>query len=434
MALQRGAAGLGSQAPTNQERNDFFNTLMASSGFAGHLASSSGQETSSNTNPENDPKKETVDEVVEQPDSTGSDDFVETRWSSKSKKSGRNRYHDRDDHRDHYDDHDDHYDDHHGEGHGYDKDEEDPFFKASVDCRFEVYPYAKDPEECSQIEQKNHEPDLIFDNPHKRHSRGACFWDFDLAKLEGGSNACLCPREEKGCKKAKQCYWFKYKKPDHSEDHSKSDKHDSWGKKDKHDGWGKKDKHDEEKEDLGVCMHNSERFYNLMARLLAKRGKKDFALNIKYNSAPARGKLPYGPHGPAIIGFGEETGKHLDKLYPDESYNYQFDDKFDPYLWLGYKHPKPGHHDRKGHKKHGYGYGHGYGRGDLYYGHFGREDYGYGKHHGRHGDFHGYKDDHHDHGYGDDHYGHDDHYGYEDDHHGYEDDHHGGHPHNHSDH
>ena len=41
----------------------------------------------------------------------------------------------------------------------------------------------------------------------------------------------------------------------------------------------------------GVCMHNSERFYNLMARLLKSRGKKDFALKIKYSAAPARGDL-----------------------------------------------------------------------------------------------------------------------------------------------
>merc|ERR1712029_24602 len=161
---------------------------------------------------------------------------------------------------------------------------------------------------------------------------------------------------------------------------------------------------------------------------------------IKYNSAPARGKLPYGPHGPAIIGFGEGLGKEFDKVYPDDAYNYQFDDKFDPLLWLGYNHPERDHHNdkhgRKGHKGRGYsrggyggygghgfgGYGghgfgdyggHGYGGG---YGHFGQHDYGYGKH-----SDHGYDDHEDDHyGYGDDHYGHgDDHY--DNDHYGYQD-------------
>merc|ERR1712168_1630630 len=253
---------------------------------------------------------------------------------------------------------------------------------------------------------------------------------------------CLCPRKEYECKAKKQCYWFKYKTADHKKDgkykdddkHKDHRKHDKYSKKDRYDhkdhddNWdrydrkehdGRKDHHDKDKKDIGVCMHNSERFYNLMARLLAKRGKKEFALNIKYNSAPARGKLPYGPHGPAIIGFGEGLGKEFDKIFPDDAYNYQFDDKFDPLLWLGYNHPERDHHDkhgRKGHKGRGYsrgGYGgHGFGGfggygGHSYggdYGHFGH-DYGYGKH-----SDHEYDEDDH-YGYGDDdHYGHGDDY------------------------
>merc|ERR1712029_1083657 len=33
-------------------------------------------------------------------------------------------------------------------------------------------------------------------------------------------------------------------------------------------------------------------------------GKKDFAIKIRYGATPARGELPMGPYGPAIIGGG----------------------------------------------------------------------------------------------------------------------------------
>merc|ERR1712112_107195 len=52
------------------------------------------------------------------------------------------------------------------------------------------------------------------------------------------------------------------------------------------------------------CISNSERFYNMLHRLLIRRGKKDFAIKIRYGATPARGKLPLGPWGPAIIGHG----------------------------------------------------------------------------------------------------------------------------------
>ena len=59
--------------------------------------------------------------------------------------------------------------------------------------------------------------------------------------------------------------------------------------------------------DSGECISNAERFYNILSNLLVKRGKKDFAIRINYSSAPARGQLPTGPWGPAIIGGGSSN-------------------------------------------------------------------------------------------------------------------------------
>merc|ERR1719419_1281370 len=38
-----------------------------------------------------------------------------------------------------------------------------------------------------------------------------------------------------------------------------------------------------------------------------REGKKSFAINIRYGATPARGNLPYGPWGPAIIGYGNPS-------------------------------------------------------------------------------------------------------------------------------
>merc|ERR1712168_1606911 len=38
-----------------------------------------------------------------------------------------------------------------------------------------------------------------------------------------------------------------------------------------------------------------------------KERKKSFAINIRYGATPARGNLPYGPWGPAIIGYGNPS-------------------------------------------------------------------------------------------------------------------------------
>jgi len=97
---------------------------------------------------------------------------------------------------------------------------------------------------------------------------GHCRWDAYMANVNI-AEACVCPATETTCSKRGQCYWYK-------------------------------DPNSPFKE----CISQSERFYNMLHRLLIRRGKKDFAIKIRYGATPARGKLPLGPWGPAIIGQG----------------------------------------------------------------------------------------------------------------------------------
>jgi hypothetical protein len=53
-----------------------------------------------------------------------------------------------------------------------------------------------------------------------------------------------------------------------------------------------------------------------------KRGKKDFAIRINYSSAPARGQLPLGPYGPAIIGAGSSIQGMLPPPYMTPTQGY----------------------------------------------------------------------------------------------------------------
>merc|ERR1711874_630808 len=86
-----------------------------------------------------------------------------------------------------------------------------------------------------------------------------------------GNEACMCPATELTCRAERpQCHWYK-------------------------------DPNSVFKE----CMGNSERFYGMLQKLLLKRGKKDFAIKIRYGATAARGKLPLGPWGPSIIGHGD---------------------------------------------------------------------------------------------------------------------------------
>merc|ERR1711874_305391 len=52
----------------------------------------------------------------------------------------------------------------------------------------------------------------------------------------------------------------------------------------------------------GKCIHQTERLYNALYKKLNKRGKKDFAIQVFYNSRPAKIKLPHGLYGPHITG------------------------------------------------------------------------------------------------------------------------------------
>jgi len=107
---------------------------------------------------------------------------------------------------------------------------------------------------------------------------GACRWDLERSNKLGSDQACLCPATETTCSLGRKgCYW--YEMPDSNA--------------------------------LDIptfaCINSAERFYHLLARLLKKRGKKDFAIKIRYGATPARGQLPLGPYGPAIIGGGSHN-------------------------------------------------------------------------------------------------------------------------------
>ena len=73
-----------------------------------------------------------------------------------------------------------------------------------------------------------------------------------------------------------------------------------------------------------LCISSAERFYKLLKVLLEKRGKQDFAIRIHHKTAAARGVLPYGPHGPAIFGFGRQ---HFDDGY-SQGYPGGYEDDF----------------------------------------------------------------------------------------------------------
>merc|ERR1711970_1298633 len=125
----------------------------------------------------------------------------------------------------------------------------------------------------------------------------------------------------------------------------------------------------------GKCIHQTERLYNALFKKLNKRGKKDIAIQVFYNSRPAKIKLPHGLHGPHIIG----AFQHLHKLQPYykpigyNSYLNSYGYGQSGYLSGGYS----------GHGVGPYGHGHdGYGHGHGGYGHnhsgYGQDNTGYG--------------------------------------------------------
>jgi len=100
---------------------------------------------------------------------------------------------------------------------------------------------------------------------------GYCRWDAYRSNTDVRA-ACMCPTTMEMCNRRPNCYWY--------EDPTSPFKE---------------------------CISNSERFYNMLHRLLVRRGKKDFAIKIRYGATPARGHLPLGPYGPAIIGQGNSN-------------------------------------------------------------------------------------------------------------------------------
>jgi hypothetical protein len=174
--------------------------------------------------------------------------------------------------------------------------------QVSLNCREVVAVGVKDPYTCAKLGQGTLPGDasaygvsadssgqvigsdgkVIFADPMGAFSTGV---KLDLAKAPGRcrfdpykaqvdpSTACLCVATVDTCKKNREgCYWFEDKKSGNKE-----------------------------------CISNAERFYDHLYMLLNRRGKKDFAINIRYGATPARGALPMGPLGPQIIGQGNPS-------------------------------------------------------------------------------------------------------------------------------
>jgi len=119
---------------------------------------------------------------------------------------------------------------------------------------------------------------------------GACRWDY--LRSNQGLSACMCPATKSTCSvDRKECYWYRM-----PEEKAKGLKNQGIVFIPTH-----------------ACINSAERFYYLLAGLLKKRGKKDFAIKIRYGATPARGQLPLGPYGPAIIGGGAFSSEGLAK-------------------------------------------------------------------------------------------------------------------------
>jgi len=108
---------------------------------------------------------------------------------------------------------------------------------------------------------------------------GYCRWDAHRANSDTKS-ACMCPTNMQTCNKRPNCFWYEDPRTPFKE-----------------------------------CISNAERFYNMLHRLLMRRGKKDFAIKIRYGATPARGQLPYGLYGPAIIGQGNPNPNSMYGVY-----------------------------------------------------------------------------------------------------------------------
>merc|ERR1719402_266714 len=108
---------------------------------------------------------------------------------------------------------------------------------------------------------------------------GFCRWDAFRANTDVKS-ACMCPTSMNTCAKRPNCFWY-----------------------------------EDPNSPFKECISNSERFYNMLHRLLVRRGKKDFAIKIRNGSTPARGQMPFGPYGPSIIGAGNPNPTSMFGVY-----------------------------------------------------------------------------------------------------------------------
>merc|ERR1719315_784502 len=143
------------------------------------------------------------------------------------------------------------------------------------------------------------------------------------------------------------------------------------------------------------CVHMGQRLYLAFHDKLEKRGKKNLALQIFYNSRPAQATMPYGPYGPSIINSNLFQG--IKRGYPTGGYGQNH------YGYGGYGASTGYGYDYKPSYGHGYGYGSGYGH-QMGYGSGYKptyngynQDYGYGDSYGYKSSYDGYSQDY---GYG----------------------------------
>jgi len=229
-----------------------------------------------------------------------------------------------------------------------DVEKEAHYYKAAINCREFHYPDATDARKCNAVKLRDFEPDFDMDDPNKK---AFCRWDMSFADKNQKQQGCLCPRTKSKCSKKNQCYWFKPKNQEEGND--------------------------------AECVHNSERFYNILSHLLRKRGKKDFALKIKYSSAAAKGELPYGLFGPAIFPHPEEPYRHVP--LPSQGH-YGSGDRYDNEPYYGYANDD--YMMQNGPSPFGYGDVNGYGGLDSYsHGGYGYDYPGYTGYDAAHGGY-----------------------------------------------
>jgi len=139
-------------------------------------------------------------------------------------------------------------------------------------------------------------------NPHLLNHYG----DVDLKRMPGRcrydpyrhrvdpNSACLCVATRDTCEHGRDgCFWHEDKRTGYKE-----------------------------------CISKAEKFYNMLYELLKRRGKKSFAIKIRYGATGARGELPYGPYGPAYIGMGNPNQSRTFGVYGGGGHGYTTRNKY----------------------------------------------------------------------------------------------------------